>query len=48
MNKSISSSFVNVDMITGGFYSSKVTVIGARPAVGKTAFLIQNIRNSLL
>lgn len=48
MNKSISSGFVNVDMITGGFYPSEVTVIGARPAVGKTAFLTSIINHVCL
>lgn len=36
--KSITTGITNVDELIGGFYGSELTVIGARPSVGKSAF----------
>ena len=36
--KSISTGVDNVDRLIGGFFGGELTVIGARPAVGKSAF----------
>lgn len=37
-NKGISSGFPSLDEITGGWHDGDLIVVGARPAVGKTAF----------
>ena len=34
--KPIKSNFKKLDDLTGGFFPGEVTVLGARPAVGKT------------
>lgn len=36
--KSITTGLRNVDMLIGGFFGGELTVIGARPSVGKSAF----------
>lgn len=36
--RSITSGLDNVDQLVGGFFAGELTVIGARPAVGKSAF----------
>jgi replicative DNA helicase len=36
----ITSGFVDLDEVTGGFHDSDLIIIGARPAVGKTAVLV--------
>ena len=41
----IPSGFGSLDRITGGFRPGELTVIGARPSVGKSAFLRDIIRN---
>ena len=41
----IPSGFDSLDRITGGFRPGELTVIGARPSVGKSAFLRDIIRN---
>lgn len=43
--KTIPSGFTSLDRITGGFRPGELTVIGARPSVGKSAFLRSIIRN---
>lgn len=42
----VQSGFANLDEITGGFRSSEVIVLGARPAAGKTA-LVGNIATAV-
>lgn len=41
----IESGFNNLDKITGGFFPSEVTIIGSRPSVGKTSFMLNVIKN---
>lgn len=41
----ITSGFDSLDRITGGFRPGELTVIGARPSVGKSAFLRNIVRN---
>ncbi|WP_233522527.1 DnaB-like helicase C-terminal domain-containing protein [Peribacillus glennii] len=36
----ISSGFAQLDKLTGGFQSSDLVIIGARPGMGKTAFAL--------
>lgn len=36
--KAITTGLLNVDNLIGGFYGGELTVVGARPAVGKSAF----------
>ena len=36
--KSITTGIANIDSLIGGFFGSELTVIGARPSVGKSAF----------
>lgn len=45
----VSTGFMNVDRILGGYNKGTVTVIGARPGMGKTSFLINcMLKSSLL
>lgn len=46
--KPIKSNFKKLDDLTGGFFPGEVTVIGSRPAVGKTAFLYSLIKQITL
>ena len=39
--KPIVSGIESLDKLTGGFYPGELTVVGARPAVGKSAFALQ-------
>jgi replicative DNA helicase len=41
----IPSGFGSLDRITGGFRPGELTIIGARPSVGKSAFLRNIVRN---
>ena len=41
---SIKTTFPELDKITGGFFPGEVTIIGARPSVGKTAILTSLIK----
>ena len=41
----IPSGFDSLDRITGGFRPGELTIIGARPSVGKSAFLRKIVRN---
>lgn len=41
----IASGFTELDTITGGFGPGELTIIAARPAMGKTAFLLSLLRN---
>lgn len=43
---SIATGCESVDRIIGGFYKGEMTVIGARPAVGKSAFALQIAYNA--
>ncbi len=43
--ETIPSGFTSLDRITGGFRPGELTVIGARPSVGKSAFLRSIIRS---
>jgi replicative DNA helicase len=43
-----SSSFVSLDSVIGGFYKQELTIIGARPAMGKTALITTMIKNMAL
>jgi replicative DNA helicase len=36
----VTSGFVDLDEVTGGFHDSDLIIVGARPAVGKTAVLV--------
>lgn len=36
--KSISTGIANIDRVFGGFFAGELTVVGARPSVGKSAF----------
>ncbi len=45
MVENIPSGFPSLDRITGGFRPGELTVIGARPSIGKSAFLRSIIRN---
>lgn len=42
--KPIKSNFKNLDSLTGGFFPGELTVIGSRPAIGKTSFLYSLIK----
>lgn len=44
----IPTGFANIDAVTGGLHPGEVTVIGARPAMGKTAFAISLAENLAL
>ena len=41
----IKSNFKSLDNLTGGFFPGEVTVVGARPTIGKTAFIGALIKN---
>ncbi len=41
----IKTGFEKLDEITGGFFPGEVTLIGSRPAIGKSYFLLALIRN---
>ena len=43
--KPIKSNFKELDNLTGGFFPGEVTVVGARPTIGKTAFIASLIKN---
>lgn len=43
--KPIKSNFNGLDNLTGGFFPGEVTVVGARPTIGKTAFIASLIKN---
>ena len=43
--KPIKSNFKKLDSLTGGFFPGEVTVVGARPTIGKTAFIGSLIKN---
>ena len=42
--KAIKSNFNGLDNLTGGFFPGELTVIGARPSIGKTSFLCSLIK----
>ena len=44
----ISTGFSNLDKLTCGFEPGKVYIIGARPAMGKEAFMLSMIRGITL
>jgi len=41
----IPSGFFNIDALTGGFHPGDLTIIAARPGMGKTAFALSVMRN---
>lgn len=41
----ISTGFVEVDEMTGGYYEGEVWYVGARPSMGKTTFLLKSFLN---
>lgn len=41
----IPSGFQNLDKIIGGFFPAEVTIIGSRPAIGKTSFILNVIKH---
>ena len=45
---SLQTNFKKLDKITGGFFPGELTVIGARPSVGKTSFLCSLIKQITL
>ena len=44
----IKSPFCRLDEITGGFFSSNLIIIGSRPSVGKTSFILASIKEMCL
>jgi replicative DNA helicase len=44
----IPSGFLKLDDLTGGFRNQELTIIGARPSVGKTAFALSMVLNMIL
>ena len=42
----IPSGFKRLDDLTGGWQKSELTIIAARPAMGKTAFVVSSMRNA--
>lgn len=42
----IASGFTALDRITGGWQKTELTIIAARPAMGKTAFVLNSMRNA--
>jgi replicative DNA helicase len=42
----ISTGFKDLDIITGGWQSAELTLIAARPSIGKTAFMLNSILSS--
>ena len=46
--KPIKSNFKKLDSLTGGFFPGELTVIGSRPAIGKTSFLYSLIKQITL
>ena len=43
--KGIKTGFWELDMLTGGFFGSKLIVLGARPRIGKTSLMLNMARN---
>jgi replicative DNA helicase len=43
--KGIKTGFWELDMLTGGFFGSKLIVLGARPRIGKTSMMLNMARN---
>ena len=41
----VNSGFIHIDRITGGWQKSALIIIGARPAMGKTSFMLNIARN---
>ena len=44
----IPSGFDTLDSLTGGFRNQELTIVGARPSIGKTAFALSIVLNMLL
>lgn len=44
----IPSGFTDIDLTTGGWQNSDLIIVAARPGMGKTAFVVNNIRNTAL
>jgi len=43
--KGIKTGFWELDLVTGGFFGSKLILIGARPRIGKTSMMLNMARN---
>lgn len=44
----ISSGFTDLDAVTGGWQNSELTIIAARPGMGKTAFVLSTLSNAAI
>ncbi len=42
----IPSGFADLDMLTGGWQKTELSIIAARPGMGKTAFVVSSMRNA--
>ena len=45
---SVPSGFSSLDRVTGGWHNTELTIIAARPGMGKTAFVISALRNAAI
>jgi len=48
MTNKCSTSFQPLDQLIGGFYNKELVIIGARPSMGKTAFIVTIMKNLML
>jgi len=44
----VGSGFTDIDRLTGGWQSQDLVIIAARPAMGKTAFMLKNVKNAAI
>jgi replicative DNA helicase len=47
-DSSVPSGFPSLDRVTGGWHNTELTIIAARPGMGKTAFVISALRNAAI
>lgn len=45
---SVPSGFASLDRVTGGFHNTELIIVAARPAMGKTAFVVSALRNAAI
>jgi replicative DNA helicase len=45
---SVPSGFPSLDRVTGGWHNTELVIIAARPAMGKTAFVVSALRNAAI